>query len=143
MLRRGGGTGVAPGTNPSRRIPVGRSSRAPRRAASPAQNGKKAPQDGAGNAMSRQLHHDAISYATALEMQMAQKATIGPPVQNPYHQPYVPGATMMMPEHSPHHLGACGPAKPYMPIDTTYPGLRCIHAAPPIYHHVGRVTYSL
>ena len=30
-------------------------------------------------------------------------------------------------------MGGCIPAKPYMPIDTAYPGLRCIHAAPPIY----------
>ena len=144
MLRRGGGTGAASGgtgTNPSRRIPgMGRSNRAPRRTASPAQNVKQAPHEGMEHGMNRQLHHDALSYATALEMQMAQKAAIAPPVQQHayQHQPYVeprqaPGMMMMADHAAGGVMSACVPAKPYMPIDTAYPGLRCIHAAPPIY----------
>ena len=72
MLRRGGGTGAASGgsgTNPSRCIPgMARSNRTPRRAASPAQKGKQAPHEGMEHGMNRQLQHDALSYATALEM---------------------------------------------------------------------------
>ena len=89
--------------------------------------------------MNRQLQHDALSYATALEMQMAQKAAIAPPVQqhtyaHPYIEPRQAAGMMMMAEHGAGGvMGGCIPAKPYMPIDTAYPGLRCIHAAPPIY----------